>query len=301
MSKEQAHIHFGQDWGRTDCPPLPPADTDYGLYDDEQQGGGGLVGMNIRILNGNHLYHRVDLSFPSPNRFGLAFEAWYNSKATSLGPLGHGWTHTYDACLDPSFTVGSWEVLKILDPTGRALYFEEQTPGVYEGIFTERTYVKVEEGGYVWYRLDGSRYGFSDTGKLIWIADPVGNRLELTYNGQGRLETVTDTASTRTLTFHYNPEDLVSSISGPITEAIPDRIWVTYGYDTKQNLTTVTYADNSGFTYSYADPLDGHNLTEKRDAMSHLLATWSNDDRDRCIDHFCSLGKGVSITYRTNT
>jgi len=94
---------------------------------------------------------------------------------------------------------------------------------------------------------------------------------------------------------------LVEHISGPFTEAVPDGIWATYGYDNNQNLTTVAYADGSGFTYSYSDPNDVHNLTEKRDKEDHLFGTWSYDERDRCTVNFWVQGKGVSITYVSET
>ncbi|MBW2340553.1 MAG: hypothetical protein JRF50_09460 [Deltaproteobacteria bacterium] len=186
----------------------PPKDIDYGLDGDEQQGGGGLVGMKIRILNGNNVLHQPDIRFPSPNHLGLAFAGYYNSQSTSLGSLGYGWTHTYEVSLDPAFTMGGREFLKIVDDTGRAVYFVEETGGLYRGIFKECTSVKAEVARYVWYRLDGSRYGFSDAGKLIWIEDAIRNRLRLAYDAQDRLEKVSDTASGRVLTFHYNADGL---------------------------------------------------------------------------------------------
>ena len=279
----------------------PPEDVDYGLSDDEHQGGGGLVGKTIRILNGNTVEHRSELSFPSPHRLGLTVVATYNSKSPNQGSLGYGWIHTYAVSLDPEFEMGGKEFLRIVDHTGRAAYFEEQAAGIFNGTFKERTSVKAEEGGYVWYRLDGTQYGFSHSGKLTWIQDAIGNRLELAYDAQDRLEKVSDTASGRVLTFHYAADGLVEHISGPFTDAVPYGIWVTYEYDTNQNLTMVTYADGSGFGYTYADPNDVHNLTEKRDKEDHLLGTWSYDERDRCIDNFCVQGKGVSITYVSET
>ena len=53
--------------------PLPSPgyrDVDYGLDDDEQQGGGGLIGETVRILNGNVVEYRTDVSFSSPHRMG---------------------------------------------------------------------------------------------------------------------------------------------------------------------------------------------------------------------------------------
>ena len=272
-------------------------DTDYGLDPDEQQGGGGLVGQTVRILNGNVTEVRDDLDFASPHSLGLSFKAVYNSRSDISGALGFGWTHTYGASLDPAVETGAATLIKIVDQTGGAHFFQEETAGVFAGTLKELSQVKTEAGDYVWYRLDGSRYGFSAPGRLLWIDDEKGNRLTLAYDGQDRLETVTDTVSGRTLTFYYNGEGLLDHITGPVSDAVADGIWVSYGYDASQNLTQVTYADGSGYQYGYEDPLDAHNLTEKRNALDHLLNSWSYDAQDRCESSFSREGKTVSIDY----
>jgi YD repeat-containing protein len=255
----------------SDPDDAPYVDLAYGPLWDEQQGGGGLLAGTIRILTGNAMETREDVSFPSPNSFGLAIRAAYNSRSRTWGPLGYGWTHTYEAFLDPSF---SGSLIRIKDGTGKGLYFQEGTPGVYNGLFNEPSYVQLESGEYVWYRLDGSKYGFSSVGKLLWLDDEKGNRLEVDYDVAGLPLTVTDTASGRELTFHYQ-DGLLESISGPITTAVSNGVWVTYGHDGDLNLSSVTYADGSGYTYVYEDLNDIQNLTEKRDALDHELMTWS--------------------------
>jgi len=275
----------------------PPADVDYGMDTDEQQGGGGLVGETVRVLNGNTMEFRSDIGFPSPHSLNLALTATYNSRSEQSGVLGFGWTHIYNASLDPSFLINGAAFLKIIDSTGRAHYFTEDTAGEYAGAFAERTHVKVESGVYVWYLLDGTKYGFSASGQLLWIDDEKGNRLTPAYDAQDRIATVTDTAGSRVLTFNYNANGLLESLTGPVTQAVPSGTWVTYGYDANRNLTSVTYSDGSGFNYYYADPEDIHNLTEKRDKAGHLISTWTYDTQDRCVNNFSKDGKGVSISY----
>ena len=274
-----------------------PGDVDLGLAIDEQEGGGGLVGETVRILNGNTVEYRSDLAFPSPNRLGLSFEATYNSRSTISGALGFGWTHTYDVSLDPDFDISGGSYIKILGPTGRAFYFQEETVGLYKGVFHERSFVKAEAEGYVWYRLNGTRYGFTASGKIICIEDEKANRLSVAYDAQDRVATVSDTANGSVFTFGYNANGLLESITGPVTTAVSGGVWVTYGYDAGQNLTSVTYADGSGFTYGYTDPNDVHNLTEKRNKANHQLNTWGYDDQDRCVSNFSVQGRGVSIDY----
>ncbi|MBW2340188.1 MAG: RHS repeat protein, partial [Deltaproteobacteria bacterium] len=280
----------------------PPEDVDQGIPEDDQQGGAGLVGETICILIGASVERRSDLAFPSPNSLGLSFEAFYNSHSQSLGTLGYGWSHTYNTSLDPVFQIEGKDFVRIVDHTGRAHYFLEESPDLYRGVFKECTHLRIEAGDYVWYRLDGARYGFSPSGQLLWIEDEKANRLELIYDAQNRLETVTDMATARMLTFHYTGNGLLASIEGPLTPAVPDGIWVTYSYDSNQNLISVTYADDSGFTCAYTDPNDIHNLTEMTDKLNHLLNTWSYDEEDRGVSKFSLQGKGVTgITYVSET
>jgi len=201
----------------------------------------------------------------------------------------------------PAYDMTGQTYLKIVDQTGRAAYFKEETAGFYKGEFNERSQVKAEAGEYVWYCLDGSKYGFSATGQFLWIDDENDNRLVLGYDAQNRLQSVTDISSGRVLTFNYTAGGLLESISGPITLGIPSGIWVTYGYDANQNLISVTYADGSRFDYTYSDPNDVHNLTEKRDKAGHLINTWAFDAQDRAVSNFNVQGKGVSIEYVNET
>jgi RHS repeat-associated protein len=276
-------------------------DKDFGLADDEQQGGAGLIAGTVRTLNGNMVEFRQDLSFASPHRSGLFFAAYYNSRSKIDGSLGFGWTHTYSVFLDASLESGGKSYLKIVDASGCGRYFKKKKSGSYKGILFERSKVKLIEGEYIWHRLDGSQYGFSDSGRLRWIQDPIGNRLIVGYDDEQRLETVEDLASGRSLTFNYNDDDLIESISGPITEAVGDGIWVEFGYDDRRNLTDVIYADDAGVYYEYNDAKDAHNLTAKHNGAEHKLAGWGYDRKDRCISHFSPKGTGVSLKYVNST
>ena len=278
-----------------------PDDLDLGVAFDEQQGGGGLVAETVRLLNGNVIEARADVGFASPNSMGLSFMAVYNSRSTVDSSLGYGWSHTYSATIDDNDTLFGQTYIRITGATGRAAYFLEETPGVYTGAFKEKSSVRLEAGEYVWQRLDGSRYGFAADGKLVWLEDEKGNRLNLAYDVGGLLDTVTDAASGRVLTFSYNAEGLIASLSGPVTTAVADGVWVSFAYDGNRNLASVTYADGSGFAYAYTDTNDIHNLTEKRNKANHLISSWGYDDQDRCTTNFSRDGKGVDVAYASDT
>lgn len=122
--------------------------------------------------------------------------------------MGYGWSHTYGATIQPAVSIEGQTFLKITDATGRGVYFYRQSSDQYRGVFHERSHVNLEGPEYVWYRLDGSRYGFhrsgfQETGELVWIEDQYGNRIYLQYDRHDRLEMVYDNSSGRTLNFHY--------------------------------------------------------------------------------------------------
>ena len=286
-----------------DCCP-DDNDIENGIDCDRELGLSSLQLDPIRISNGNKFETKQDLQFNSPFRGNLTFRRSYNSRLEENGPLGYGWTHLYNTSLVTNYDSNP-DFIKVLDETGRGVYFENQGADIYEGRFNERSRVEKVTNGiteYVWHRLDRKSFVFNTDGRLIRIVDEVGNRQELAYNAADLLDTVTDVASGRVLTFNYS-DGLLQSIFGPVTSAVPTGIRVNYGYDANQNLTSVTYADGSGFTYKYEDPNDPHNLTEKRDkvgANGHFLASWSYDDQDRAITNTTRDGRGGTVDYDTH-
>ncbi len=276
---------------------LPPPDLEHGRFMDEQQGGAGLIGETIRLLNGNVVEYRTDLLFASPNSLGLPFRAAYNSQSGVVGGMGHGWVHTYETTLSPGFQIGGVAFVRIMDATGRCLYFIPTGEGAYKAAFNERSCLRLEAGEYIWERLDGMIHGFNTAGQLQWIGDGKGNRLALSYNAQGVLDTVTDQMSGRTLTFHYNQAGRILSVEGPATSAVSTGIWCTYDYDANGNLITVSYANGSGYRYLYEDTLNANLLTGKKDAANHLLASWGYNEGGLAAQSSDTEGRGVSIQY----
>jgi len=254
------------------------------------------VGNPISVFSGNNFESQTDLSFPSPGGKSFDFKRFYNSRTDTTADIGYGWTHSYRVFLNTDFKYEGLSYLKIIDETGRNVYFTNQGGGLYSGAFKEQSHVMTQGGSYVWHRPDGRRFLFDANRSLIRIEEPSGHYRTLNYDAASRLNAVVDEAGNRTLTFVYNSAGRIESISGPYTEAVKNGIWVHYGYDASGNLISATYADQSGFDYIYKNPAD-HNLTAKKDKQGHLLSSWSYDGQDRVISNFTRDGKGVSITY----
>ncbi|MCK5614446.1 RHS domain-containing protein [Candidatus Pacearchaeota archaeon] len=264
-SSRPVDVNFGSD-------PCPEADQ-------------GFVGNPINILNGNKYEEKTDLSLPSSYKGSLSFTRAYNSQTTDSDILGYGWSHSYSVNLTPLVMLDGIEHIRIKSSTGRGHYFKLGTGNRWDGVFKEKSYVIEEtDGTYTWYKTNGTKTGFNDQGQLAWQEDAIDNRQTFNYVNN-RLETITDVPSGRVLTPRYkaNNINLLDRIEGPVTPAVADGIWVSYGYDGNNNLISATYADGSGYTYEYTDPNDSHNLTVKKDAMGHTLTTWGYDDEDRAV------------------
>ncbi|MBU4130100.1 MAG: hypothetical protein KKF12_04705, partial [Proteobacteria bacterium] len=282
----------------------PPEDTELGIGNKKDNCLQNMVGNPVNLFNGNNFETQTDLSFSSPFAGGLSFERHYNSQTSINGPMGYGWSHSFSFTLYQNVG-GNENRIKVMDNTGRGYYFQDyDNDSVFEGEFLETSSVMVDPGGnYVWEHNNFSYEFDSATGILLSISGPKDNTQILLYDTAGMLQTVTDNASGRSLSFTYNQDNKIAYISGPVTPAIPDGIWVSYEYDTSGNLIRVTYADDnngspaSGFEYRYEDPDDPHNMTAKYDLAGNLISTWAYDDQDRAVENVNREGKGAVINY----
>jgi len=224
--------------------------------------------------------------------------------------LGYGWSHFFFMTLELYSNEYFPGQITIIDDSGRGVYFSKTEDGLWASDYNEKTSLMEDATGYTWLHLDETKYHFNFNGVLTSIEDNLDNLTIFTYNSDplaqpvaatDLLLSVTDESTGRTLSFDYNSDNLISSISGPTSNAVADGVLVQYGYDSNSNLTSVTYADGSGFIYEYTDPNDVHNLTVKKNILGQVLATWAYDDEDRAIENITPDGRGGSIKYLNDT
>ncbi|MBW2368756.1 MAG: RHS repeat protein, partial [Deltaproteobacteria bacterium] len=217
-------------------------------------------GNPINIFNGSKIEKVPDLTFSSPFKGGFIFSRNYHSWSDKDSPIGFGWGHIYRII---PFVNPYEDYCWMRDENGKYYMFQKfgSETGYYGGILSTQGHVEIVGDVSMWFRENGRIYSFQD-GRLIAIDDGEGNSQALTYNAEGLLERVLDSATGRSILFSYNANGKLISITGPSTASVPDGIWVTYDYDDKGNLVTVRYADDdngsdsSGFHYSYDDPND---------------------------------------------
>ncbi len=264
------------------------------------------AGNPINILNGNKIEKETDILLPSSFEDQLVFLRYYNSQSAEISSIGRGWTHNFHLKLYQNFNNTPY-LIKILDETGRGHYFEDSDNDfVFEEFFSGVSRVVNNSNGELLWERGGEEYRFdSVSGNLLSVTDKGGNHISVSYDEySGLLMALKDRGSSRTITFHYNEDDRIDYISGPVTTAVPDGVWVSYEYDINGNLTKVIYADDgngssaSGFEYRYEDANDANNLTAKYDLEGHLLSSWTYDASDRAVSNSNTKGTGVkNIDY----
>ena len=247
-----------------------------------------FVGNPVNVATGNKYEEAVDITVSTPG-IPLEFRRAYNSQSTRDGPLGYGWTHTYDIRLeeiqvedDPARRVVIW------DWDGRALYFTEikseegsdDTPFFGESGVKDRLRQIEATGEYLLSRKQGNlTYRFDSEGKLTAMGDLNGNRLSLSYEGE--LLSQVSSNFGKTLSFHYT-DGLIDWVKDPKDQA------VYYDHD-NGDLTLVSYFDGNSVGYDYSD----HNLTDKYDTESGLIGHWEYDDKDKVEVHWSHLKDGI--------
>ena len=236
-----------------------------------------------------------DLAIPTT---GLALEFSRTARFAieqrfRLGPLGRGWYHNFEY----SLTQPSPELVRILTPGGTKREFKRYTGATWRGDAGDAaTLSDLPGGGFQLRERDGVGYAFGpdgflqtitdsnsnvltltyDTGRLVQVSHSNGQSLALTYTGDGRIGSTTDSYG-RTVLYSYDAggEHLVAA-HGPgsagtsyaynaksggaadhaLTEVVPlGGPAVHYAYDGKGRL--ASEAKDGGaepIQYSYSDP-----------------------------------------------
>ncbi|MCQ8129769.1 RHS repeat-associated core domain-containing protein [Methylomonas rivi] len=234
-------------------------------------------GDPVNLATGNLYHTERDISLPGRG-LPLVFERNYNSRNPQDGPLGFGWTHSFNHKLNFYGSESGYVKVGWLDGSGAERFFRlagttvpadstfEAAPGVYSTLKREA------DGSWSVTEKNGLRYGFENNAgttantqaKLLTIKDRNLNTLALAYNtGCGDyLCTVTDGPG-RKLAFSYT----AGHINQVDVKAIGGSVLAThqYGYDGNGNLTTyksplAVANQHAPVAYTYYSAADGQNL-----------------------------------------
>ena len=230
------------------------------------------IGQPVNVTNGNMYLQQGDYALPSVGP-GISITRTFNSNSQRLGLFGKGWSSEYDE----SITAYDNNLARLSRPDGRAIYLGRAvgSSGALAPLEGDFHGSLIQNGGtgFTLTMTDGSVHQFNSAGKLVSLADRVGNQTTLAYDTGGKLASVTDPFG-RVLSFTPNANGQVLSISDTMGTV------ATYTYGGGNQLLSVTYADNSAFQFSY----DGnYRLTSVADALGNVVESHTYDGQGRAL------------------
>jgi YD repeat-containing protein len=180
-------------------------------------------GDPVSVLNGNYYTIETDLEIAGRGCVNLRLVRSYNSRLDYAGPLGHGWTHTFDQHLRlEDGEAGSTEDDRVVwvTETGGEVPWDDPNRAAQPLVLVPQPWVhdtlqRNGDGSYTLRTKAGMVYGFrpvsAGKARLAYLRDRNGNTITCNYDATGRLESVTDTAG-RALDFVYDDPNGVIEI-----------------------------------------------------------------------------------------
>jgi YD repeat-containing protein len=183
----------------------------------------------VNCATGEFWHTVADLAVPGRG-IALDFARTYSSLGpTQSGPLGFGWTHSYNLSVAVDSASGN---VTINEETGSQVTFTPTPSGYQPPSRAIATLVKNGDGSYTFARWNGEQFLFNAAGQLVQESDRNGYKTTLAYNSIGALSSVTDPAG-RSLTFSYIGA-LLASVTDPANRK------VSFSYDSNGNLVSAS-------------------------------------------------------------
>jgi RHS repeat-associated protein len=251
-------------------------------------------GDPVNMVTGNLVHNERDIAIKGRGGLPLVFERWYNSNGAKDGPLGYGWTHSFNHFIRFYGVEGGVAKLGWNDGTGGERFFSTSghangninigapisaSAGIYATVerLANGTYRITERSGmkYVFESVNGTAADTLQKARLLSISDKNNNTLTLAYSATcgNNLCTVTDGLN-RALTFTY-----VGSRINQISDW-SSRTWQ-YTVDANGDLTTfknplAVAGSQAPVSYQYYTAADGVKLAH---AMKHYQLPRGNGMR----------------------
>jgi RHS repeat-associated protein len=271
--------------------PPAPAPITYGPSGTPRNPSGSFA-EPVNTATGNYYTSITDLTVPGP---GLAFNFTrsYNSRDPYSGPLGIGWTHSYDIFASEDARTG---VVTIKEGEGHMTEFVPIGGGAYtaqsRGVFD--TLRKESDGRFILTRKNQTKLIFppgTNPVRLGFIVDRNNNTQTLTYDGMGRLITIVDTAG-RTFTLMYDANNRLTSLTDRLSRRLQ------YGYDANGHL--VSFRDALGGVTQYAYDAN-HRMTSATDPRGNIYLQNQYDGLGRVTSQKNARNFTTTFEYDTPT
>ncbi|MGH8489336.1 MAG: DUF6531 domain-containing protein, partial [Gammaproteobacteria bacterium] len=285
--------------------------TGYECYQVPEQGCG--VGNPVQPQSGNKLAKETDYAASGTNPLMLvrsyqSFGYYRPLDGSEEGPAGFGdyWRMSYDRRIYV-VTSNPTVMASVRRPDGHIKYFNAEGREILNLGGPAETLEKLLDdtatlAGWRYTNAQDQIETYDASGKLISITNPSGLSQTLGYNTAGQLVSVTDPFG-RELTFAYNGKGLVGTMTDPAGGAYR------YSYDGNDNLTSVSYpddtpsdeTDNPKRIYHYEDSRFPHALTGITDENGNRFATYTYDAQGRAIlSEHAGGAERVQLSYNAD-
>jgi RHS repeat-associated protein len=248
--------------------------------------------------NGNYFTTIVDLRITSPSG-PLTIQRRYDSAIPVDGVAGVGWSATFSSrlyyatyLLTPPGTFQIRAYIVLAD--GTRLAFSQNADGQTFAPLNGRydTLVKNADGTFdLTPQRSRRRLHFGTTGSLLTDTDENGNAQTYTYDGNGRLQQIQDSAgSGRYVNVYYGSDGRVSEVQDSGARA------VYYTYNPDGTLHTVVDAANRTTTYSWTTTSVGQQMSGALDNWGRPTVAISYHD-DARVNVLTAEGRTDTFNY----
>ena len=244
-----------------------------------------FTGPGINTLFGHLIWQESDASMPGRG-LGVSFIRTYNSADPADGPLGQGWTHSYNV----SLTNESSTTLVVRMADGRLDRYTLTGDTWSAPVGVHNTLTANADGTHTLKFKDQTSYRFDTNGRLTSIIDRNGNTVLLAYTVD-QLLTITD-PSGRAFQLAYDANSRLVSVTDPLSRV------TTYGYDASGNLASVTDPRGSITTYTYDT---SGRLISLTDANNHRQFALTYDANNQVTEVRDAEGFATLLSYDSAT
>jgi RHS repeat-associated protein len=224
----------------------------------------------VNTYTGSWFTSVTDASYPGIG-IPFAFVRSYNSADSTSGPLGKGWTFSYNVFLDVR---QNGDVI-VHTEQGQQLRFDKQPDATFKPLPGVTDALSLSGGTYTLLTRAQVTYTFDSSGKLQTERDPNGQGLSFSFTG-ALLTQITDSVG-RQITLGYT-SGLLTSLTLPAADGRS----VSYGYTSGQ-LTSVTDIRGKLTHYTYDA---GGRLQEIKDQNNVVIAHTDYGTNGRVADQF---------------
>ncbi|RPI21708.1 MAG: RHS repeat protein, partial [Acidobacteria bacterium] len=205
----------------------------------------GAAVWKVNMGNLNTYVEDTPLWYRSPIGPSVEIVVSHNSLSPETGSVGNKWQLNYASYLSSALTG-----ITVVMPDGRQDLFTSEGSGFRPPKRVFNTLVKVADNHYELKFPDGEVYVYrippgsaSAFMVLVEIRDVHGQKLSLSHDVKGALQTITD-AEGKITTFTYNSQGLLNKVTDPFGRS------ASFEYDGNKNLTKIT--DMGGYWTSFA-------------------------------------------------